>query len=303
MACFSRPMLKVQLAATLCCISIAMPWSTASAQGAPPAADAVPQTAQTTAPPEATAAQCVPDCRDGYICHEGQCISACNPPCGAGLTCTGDGQCVAAPSSAPTSSPATVPPLPPAPPSTADTPPPPGAWKPTFDRRERGKYRFRPYLGLSLGIGGAGASSDSSVIDSSLGSTGDYRLGVTPGFEAGFEFRFGRIFGIGPAVRVYGYDYRKTTIWDILVTPTFHIPIGMVEIMIPLNVGGTYASDDYGESASGFAFGVTPGINLWFMPAFGIYIQTGLTLHVLVFDTYSSVDYRGMLNTGATFSF
>jgi hypothetical protein len=39
--------------------------------------------------------ECVPACRDGFMCHEGRCISACNPPCGAGETCTAAGQCVA----------------------------------------------------------------------------------------------------------------------------------------------------------------------------------------------------------------
>jgi hypothetical protein len=27
---------------------------------------------------------CFPACRDGYLCHLRQCISACNPPCAAG---------------------------------------------------------------------------------------------------------------------------------------------------------------------------------------------------------------------------
>ena len=38
--------------------------------------------------------ECVPSCRDGYVCVEGQCVSACNPPCEPGQICTGSGQCV-----------------------------------------------------------------------------------------------------------------------------------------------------------------------------------------------------------------
>ena len=42
----------------------------------------------------AQANDCVPPCRDGYLCHEGQCIEACNPPCPDGEQCVGGGQCV-----------------------------------------------------------------------------------------------------------------------------------------------------------------------------------------------------------------
>jgi len=44
----------------------------------------------------AQAQDCVPSCRGGYLCHQGQCIAACNPPCAAGEQCVGEGQCVAA---------------------------------------------------------------------------------------------------------------------------------------------------------------------------------------------------------------
>jgi hypothetical protein len=38
---------------------------------------------------------CFPQCRSGYLCHEGQCLSACNPPCDAGQACTAAGECAA----------------------------------------------------------------------------------------------------------------------------------------------------------------------------------------------------------------
>jgi hypothetical protein len=37
-----------------------------------------PETAQ---PIVNTANTCYPPCRPGYICHNGQCVSMCNPPC------------------------------------------------------------------------------------------------------------------------------------------------------------------------------------------------------------------------------
>ena len=42
------------------------------------------------------AQSCVPDCRQGYVCHQGSCVSACNPLCPEAERCTSDGQCVAA---------------------------------------------------------------------------------------------------------------------------------------------------------------------------------------------------------------
>jgi hypothetical protein len=49
-------------------------------------------------PPQPTEAQsapeCRPSCRSGFVCLHGQCISACNPPCGADQICTASAECV-----------------------------------------------------------------------------------------------------------------------------------------------------------------------------------------------------------------
>ena len=42
----------------------------------------------------ALAQECVPSCRDGYLCLKGKCVEACNPPCPEGEECMSDGQCV-----------------------------------------------------------------------------------------------------------------------------------------------------------------------------------------------------------------
>jgi hypothetical protein len=42
----------------------------------------------------AGAGVCTPACRTGYLCHQGTCISACNPVCGDTEVCTNAGQCV-----------------------------------------------------------------------------------------------------------------------------------------------------------------------------------------------------------------
>ena len=50
--------------------------------------------------PPPVAADCFPGCRAGYFCHQGQCLSACNPPCPSGNQCAEGGQCIAGISSA-----------------------------------------------------------------------------------------------------------------------------------------------------------------------------------------------------------
>lgn len=49
---------------------------------------------------------CFPPCRSGFVCHNGTCVSVCNPPCPEGERCTPEGECV------PKDAPATVPPAP-----------------------------------------------------------------------------------------------------------------------------------------------------------------------------------------------
>jgi hypothetical protein len=52
---------------------------------------------------QAPAGECVPACRSGYLCNGGQCVSRCNPPCGAGTTCLENGECSSAPAYLPPS--------------------------------------------------------------------------------------------------------------------------------------------------------------------------------------------------------
>ncbi len=68
----------------------------------------------------ASAQECVPQCRSGYVCASGACVSACNPACTAGQSCV-NGDCVASgppPAAGPPQS------YPPAGPPPAGQPPP-----------------------------------------------------------------------------------------------------------------------------------------------------------------------------------
>lgn len=43
----------------------------------------------------AQAAECFPACRSGFVCHQGQCVSRCNPQCPEGSQCLDSGECTA----------------------------------------------------------------------------------------------------------------------------------------------------------------------------------------------------------------
>src|SRR5882672_11065030 len=43
--------------------------------------------------PPAGAPACLPACREGYVCHGGQCLSTCNPPCPADQICIEGRRC------------------------------------------------------------------------------------------------------------------------------------------------------------------------------------------------------------------
>ncbi len=46
------------------------------------------------APAAPVPAACFPECRDGFFCHNGVCLSRCNPPCSFGQQCTAAATCV-----------------------------------------------------------------------------------------------------------------------------------------------------------------------------------------------------------------
>ena len=104
------------------------------------------------APPAA----CFPRCRSGFFCHQGRCISRCNPHCAAQEVCTQHGQCVPLTGSPGYANPATTPWT--GAPARPERPP----------RRSRRSRPAEPPQGahehagrmvrLAMGVGGGGAS-------------------------------------------------------------------------------------------------------------------------------------------------
>ncbi|HVY25012.1 MAG TPA: hypothetical protein VHB79_00620 [Polyangiaceae bacterium] len=79
--------------------------------------------------------ECFPECRTGYICQQGSCVSACNPPCGSNERCTAAATCEPKPAAAPLPPPPQASPapssLPPSAAPPAEAPPP---WSTTPSR-------------------------------------------------------------------------------------------------------------------------------------------------------------------------
>jgi hypothetical protein len=61
----------------------------------PAAASEAPQGASAAPVSANTARTCAPECRSGFTCVAGACVSACNPPCPANQQCVENGRCVA----------------------------------------------------------------------------------------------------------------------------------------------------------------------------------------------------------------
>jgi hypothetical protein len=175
------------------------------------------------ASPDALA--CVPSCRTGFICWKGQCISACNPVCGANEKCTAGGECVAlqgvpapvlasvapppqpvaaapvfvtAPSSVPVAAPPVQPP-------GADVP---SAWPLPPAKLAAGGHRHNGfYLRLGLGLAAASSAADAVSTSSDVNGAGvemqsfavplELALGGTP--APGFVIGVGSYGSIWPA--------------------------------------------------------------------------------------------------------
>jgi hypothetical protein len=137
--------------------------------------------------------QCVPQCRTGYVCVEGACVSACNPPCAAGEMCASDGNCVASqppPASAPAAAapPAAAPP-PAAQPAPAYPPPPAqdGLTLPQTQEPEKPKdehFHDGFYFRFGFGLG----ALSGTVVDAEADDPEDFDI---TGFTTAGELAFG----------------------------------------------------------------------------------------------------------------
>jgi hypothetical protein len=264
------------------------------------AAPARAQETDTTAPAETTASPaptpaspapvlCVPACRSGFVCITGQCVSACNPPCSAGMSCTSTGECLAPPSAppvavnaAPAPAPYAQPPQPWGPPSTAAP-----AWQDSATERPSepvAGVRFHDgfYFRLGLGGGALGANVEQNDTDDPtpvhVGGVAipvELALGGTP--APGVVLGAG-VYGVHlPAARYtvgrgdyveegdadYGALSMVGPFIDVYVHPRLGIHFQAAPGFVAVNAGASDDLDSDELSGTGFGAMVGAGIESW----------------------------------------
>ncbi len=206
--------LRIAIAATLLCSAAAAQTRPPTAAGPAPAY-APPAYAPAAAPPAAAppTEECIPACRPGFLCAHGQCVSPCNPPCGANEVCSAAGQCVAT-GPAPYGAPATA--APPgavgaqgatAAPGTMSLATPPPAEPPAPEAKIK-VFSFVPRIGMQLGGSGSlSMNCDGNACATASGESGDFGTGSTDydhktGFVIGADFMFKvhDLIRIGPGI-------------------------------------------------------------------------------------------------------
>jgi len=131
-----------------------------------------PASPQPAAPaPMGDSPQCIPNCREGYLCLQGQCVSRCNPPCPASQSCTSAGACVE--SAAPV---VAQPPL-----------------VPAEDASQSSRMQFRQSPRLTL----HGLMTISGLVEAKLAAVG---VAAAVGYRQNFAPQFGMHFRLGAGV-------------------------------------------------------------------------------------------------------
>ena len=227
------------------------------------------------APPSASPA-CFPECRDGFTCHQGTCISLCNPACPAGLECVAGRRC--------------EPPLPAGSGPRAYEPPPP----PVKEFEERSHTLLGFYLGLPGSLNTDGHDGDldttfgfnlradtpvaSYVLLGPMLQVGSWRPATTPAASHNYYVDLDLVLRFRAPITTSKFNYQ---LW-------VGMPIG-----VSLDVPG---SDLGGDAALGYGWniGVLFGGAVHFVPKFGLFGEVGWQQHRLTHprDVEQDFDFK-----------
>lgn len=217
-----------------------------------------------TAPAAAAAAApaCYPACRDGFICHEGSCISSCNPPCSGDLECVDGRRCLA-----PAASPAGPP--------VYEPPPPPRA---SFAERTHSLFAF--HLGFPGTLTADGHDGDAAT---------------TLGFNLRSDVPIAGYVLLGPMLQFGAWsadqpEAKASYYVDLDLVVRLRLPIETSKLNYQLWVGmpigftlDILGGDQPDLSTLGFGWnvGALLGGALHFTPKFGLFAETGWLQHKL----------------------
>jgi hypothetical protein len=285
---------RLGLLAVLAVLAVGVLGAPAVAQNAPPPASqpVPPPTADPSAP-----AACYPACRPGFLCHHGQCISACNPPCGAGQSCSADAHCVA--DAAPP--PVYPPPLYPAP--QPEPPPPEG-------REQHDGFLLR----LTAGVGGAGTnySLEDEPDVNFTGVSGTFSVDVGGSLTENLVLhgRFSSFTLVDPEVEVDGADVGQFE--DVTVTANL-FAAGLTYYFMPVNIYVTgavglswltmsYRGDNGRTTDAGLGVNLDVGKEFWVGDNWGLGIAGRFWWSVLSDDESAVESDVSMLGGAVLFS-
>ncbi len=244
------------------------------------------------AAPQPTAPACVPACRSGYFCSQGNCISMCNPPCPPNLVCIDGTRCEYPPS---------------------NMPPPPAAYEPPPPAKKPFSKRSHSLLGFHLGFGGdVEANSAETGLDPTIGFNLRVDIPVADYLLLGPLFQFGAwrpdVSGPTPS-RSYYFDI------DLFVRGRIPIEADPVAFQlwagIPIGLTLSFLGEETGRNLEGFGLGWNIGIlfggAVHFTKKFGMFAEIGWLQHKMSHELdvgSGDVDFRlsqGNFNIGFVF--
>jgi hypothetical protein len=221
---------------------------------------AAPAANTSSTPPPAAAPACFPACREGFTCHQGQCVSLCNPACPAGLECVEGRRCE-----------------PPLPQSTAGRPyePPPPPVK-EFEERSHTLLGFHLGLPGSLDTDGRGQNLDPTL-----------------GFNLRADAPIAKYVLLGPMLQLgswrpdvspsAGHNYYV----DLDLVLRFRVPMTTSKLNyqlwlgMPIGISVDVLGGDYPDANVGLGWniGVLFGGAVHFTPKFGLFGELGWEQH------------------------
>jgi hypothetical protein len=201
---------------------------------------------------------CFPACREGFTCHQGQCVSLCNPACPAGLECVAGRRC--------------EPPLPGAGSRPYEPPPPPHK---AFEELSHTLLGFHWGLPGSVNVDGRDGDADTTL-----------------GFNLRADSPIAKYVLLGPMLQLGSWRPTATPAAshryyvDLDLVLRFRVPITTSKLNyqlwlgMPVGISGNIPDDAANaELGIGWNIGVLFGGALHFSPKFGLFAEVGWAQH------------------------
>jgi hypothetical protein len=261
-----------------------------------PSAVAQAPPAQPAAPPPASPSgqagpPCVPECRYGYFCQQGSCISSCNPPCPSNQVCIDGNRCEF-------------------PPPMMAAPAPPQIYEPPPPVRKPFVERTHSLLAFHLGFdGNVEANSVETGLDPTLGLNLRVDVPVVRYLLLGpmFEFSAWRpdVSGETPS-RNYFFDIDLFVRGRIPIETDKDSVAFQVWAGVPVGLTLSFLGEETGQTLEGFGLGWNIGLlfggAVHFSRKFGMFAEIGWQQHKMSHEREVGSGDVDFTLTGASFN-